>query len=138
MSAGGTCLEPVRRRPAPQDPRGRHGRRRHRTYHPTFLYESLWNLAVAAPVVLADRRWRLGGGKAFALYLALYATGRLWIDGLRIDDAAELYGLRLSQYVMVVVLLGAVACLGRGRDVAREPAAALRGEGGLVASGSVP
>ncbi len=96
-------------------------------YHPTFLYESLWNLAVAAAVVWADRRWRLGGGRAFALYLTLYATGRLWIEGLRIDDAAELFGLRLNQYVMVVVLLGSVAYLVVRRRVVREPADALQG-----------
>ena len=97
-------------------------------YHPTFLYESLWNLAVAAVVIWSDRRWRLGGGRAFALYLALYATGRLWIEGLRIDDAAELYGLRLNQYVMILVLLGSVVYLVIKRGAVREPREALQDE----------
>ena len=94
-------------------------------YHPTFLYELLWNLGVAAVVVWADRRFRLGGGRAFALYLALYAAGRLWIEGLRIDDAGVLLGLRLNQWVMGVVLAGAVTFLvvrrGAGREDRVEP-----------------
>ncbi|MCU1613588.1 MAG: prolipoprotein diacylglyceryl transferase, partial [Frankiales bacterium] len=53
------------------------------TYHPTFLYELLWNLAAAAVLVWADRRWRLGHGRAFALYVALYCAGRVWIEMLR-------------------------------------------------------
>ena len=41
-----------------------------RTFHPTFLYESLWDVGVAALVIWADRRFRLGHGRAFALYVA--------------------------------------------------------------------
>ena len=89
-------------------------------YHPTFLYELLWNLGVAAVVVWADRRFRLGGGRAFALYVALYATGRIWIEALRIDDANTLLGLRLNVVVMGVVLLGAVVYLVVRRGEQRE------------------
>jgi prolipoprotein diacylglyceryl transferase len=89
-------------------------------YHPTFLYESLWCLGVALVVVWADRRWRLGGGRAFALYAALYAVGRGWIEALRIDDASTFLGLRLNDYVMAAVLVGAVAFLVARRRVARE------------------
>jgi prolipoprotein diacylglyceryl transferase len=89
-------------------------------YHPTFLYELLWNLGVAALVVWADRRWKLGGGRAFALYLAAYAVGRGWIEALRIDDANTLFGLRLNDYVMAVVLVGAVTFLWLRRGVGRE------------------
>ncbi|MBV7604898.1 prolipoprotein diacylglyceryl transferase family protein, partial [Escherichia coli] len=59
--------------------------------HPTFLYELLWNLAVAALVVWADRRFRLSHGRAFALYVVLYCAGRLWIELLR-TDPAETFG----------------------------------------------
>jgi hypothetical protein len=52
---------------------------------------------------LGDLRYRLGGGRVFALYLALYATGRIWIERLRIDDANPLLGLRLNVVVMAVV-----------------------------------
>ena len=89
-------------------------------YHPTFLYEAIWNLGVAGIVVWADRRWRLGHGRAFALYLALYAVGRTWIEALRIDDAAELFGLRLNDYVAVLVLIGSVVYLYVRRHSGRE------------------
>ena len=89
-------------------------------YHPTFLYELLWNLGVAGIVIWADRRFRLGGGRAFPLYVALYATGRIWIEALRIDEANTLLGLRLNVVVMTVVLVGAVAYLVVRRDAGRE------------------
>jgi prolipoprotein diacylglyceryl transferase len=89
-------------------------------YHPTFLYELLWNLGVAGVVVWADRRFALGGGRAFALYIALYATGRIWIEALRIDDANTVAGLRLNVVVMGVVLLGAVTYLVVRRKAGRE------------------
>jgi prolipoprotein diacylglyceryl transferase len=96
-------------------------------YHPTFLYELLWNLGVAGVVIWADRRFKLGGGRAFALYVALYATGRIWIEALRIDDANTLLGLRLNIVVMGVILIGAVVYLvlrrGAGREQQVEPAA---------------
>lgn len=96
-------------------------------YHPTFLYELLWNLGVAALLVWADRRWRLGGGRVFALYVAAYATGRIWIEALRIDEANSLLGVRLNVVVMTVLLVGAVAYLvvrrGVGRESIVEPAA---------------
>ena len=81
------------------------------TYHPTFLYELLWNLGVAALVIWADRRFRLGHGRAFALYVAAYTVGRAWIEALRVDPANELFGLRLNEWTSLVVFLGAVTYL---------------------------
>ena len=81
------------------------------TFHPTFLYESLWCLGVAALVWWVDRRLRLGHGRAFALYVAAYCVGRFWIEGLRVDAAAQVLGLRLNEWTSVVVFLGAVAYL---------------------------
>jgi len=89
-------------------------------YQPTFLYESIWDLGVAGVVLWADRRWRLGHGRAFALYLALYAVGRSWIEALRIDEASRLFGLRLNDYVAAVVFIGAVGYLIRTRHQGRE------------------
>jgi prolipoprotein diacylglyceryl transferase len=89
-------------------------------YHPTFLYEAIWNLGVAGVVLWADRRWRLGHGRAFALYLALYAVGRSWIEALRIDDASRFFGLRLNDYVAGIVFMGAVTYLIRKRGSGRE------------------
>jgi prolipoprotein diacylglyceryl transferase len=78
------------------------------TFHPTFLYELLWNVAVAGLVIWADRRFRLGHGRAFALYLAAYTVGRFWIEALRIDESAHVLGLRLNQWTSVLVFVGAV------------------------------
>jgi len=81
------------------------------TYHPTFLYESLWNVGVAVFVVLVDRRFRLGHGRAFAVYAAAYSVGRDWIEYLRVDEAHILFGLRLNDWTALVVFLGAVTYL---------------------------
>ena len=79
------------------------------TFQPTFLYESLWDLGVAALVIVAERRFRLRRGRAFALYVAAYCVGRAWIEALRIDDANHLFGLRLNDYVAIVVFLAGTA-----------------------------
>jgi prolipoprotein diacylglyceryl transferase len=78
------------------------------TFQPTFLYESLWCLGAAAVLVWADRRWRLGHGRAFMLYVALYTAGRFWIELLRIDDANHILGLRVNTWVSSLVFVGAV------------------------------
>ena len=96
-------------------------------YHPTFLYELLWNLGVAGLLVWADRRYRLGGGRVFALYVAAYTAGRLWIEALRVDHANLIFGVRLNIWTSVLVFLGAVGYLiaarRRGREATVEPAA---------------
>jgi prolipoprotein diacylglyceryl transferase len=79
------------------------------TFHPTFLYESLWNLGVFAVLLWADRRWRLGHGRVFALYVMLYTVGRLWIELLRIDTASIVLGLRVNVWTSVLVFAGALA-----------------------------
>jgi len=81
------------------------------TFHPTFLYESLWNLLVVALVLWADRRWNLTRGRLFALYVAGYTVGRFWIEALRIDDAHHVLGLRLNDWTSIVVFLVAAAFL---------------------------
>jgi prolipoprotein diacylglyceryl transferase len=89
-------------------------------YHPTFLYESLWDLGVAGLVVWADRRFRLGCGRAFALYLAAYTVGRAWIEALRVDPANHILGLRLNLFTCLVVFAGAVSYLVARRGCPRE------------------
>ena len=78
------------------------------TFHPTFLYELLWNLAVALVLVLLDRKFRLGHGKVFALYVMLYCAGRFWIEALRIDAVNEIGGFRLNNYTSLIVFLAAL------------------------------
>jgi prolipoprotein diacylglyceryl transferase len=79
------------------------------TFHPTFLYELLWNLGVAVVLVWADRRFRLGHGKVFALYVMLYTAGRFWIEALRIDTVNEIGGFRLNNYTSAIVFCLATA-----------------------------
>lgn len=77
-------------------------------YHPTFLYESLWCVGVGFLVIWADRRFTLGHGRAFALYVAAYCVGRGWIEYMRVDDAHHILGLRLNDWTAMVVFLLAV------------------------------
>ena len=79
-------------------------------YQPTFLYESLWCVGVALLVLWADRKFTLGYGRAFALYVAAYTVGRGWIEYLRIDDAYHPFGLalRLNDWTAMIVFIGAV------------------------------
>lgn len=85
-------------------------------FHPTFLYEMLWNLAAAALLIALDRRFRLGRGRVFWLYVVFYTAGRLWIELLRIDPAEHVLGLRLNVWTSIVVgLLGVVAFVLQGR-----------------------
>jgi phosphatidylglycerol---prolipoprotein diacylglyceryl transferase len=81
------------------------------TFHPTFLYEMIWNLAAAALLVWLDRRFRLGHGKVFALYVVLYTAGRFWIEALRIDTVNEIGGFRLNNYTALIVFLVALGWL---------------------------
>ena len=77
-------------------------------YHPTFLYELLWNLAAAAVLVWADRRWRLGHGRVFALYIVLYCLGRFWIELMRVDPATMIAGVRINVFTAGLLFLAGV------------------------------
>jgi prolipoprotein diacylglyceryl transferase len=81
------------------------------TFHPTFLYELLWNLGTAGLVIWADRKFRLGFGRAFALYVMAYTAGRGWIEYLRIDAVQEddVLGLRLNVWTSIIVFAAALA-----------------------------
>ncbi len=81
------------------------------TFHPTFLYESLWNLALAGVLVAVERRFRLRPGRLFAVYVAGYGVGRFWVESLRIDTASELAGLRVNQWMAIVITVAAVGYL---------------------------
>lgn len=93
------------------------------TVHPTFLYELLWNLLIFALLIWLDRRYRIGHGRLFALYVAGYSLGRFWIELMRADAATLIFGLRVNTIVSAVVFLVAVAVfllLSRGRESAAE------------------
>ncbi len=79
------------------------------TFHPTFLYEALWNLGVVAVIVWVVPRVlpKLRRGLMFGIYVALYTLGRLWIELVRIDTATEVFGLRVNVWTSIVVGLSA-------------------------------
>ncbi|WP_203696411.1 prolipoprotein diacylglyceryl transferase [Catellatospora coxensis] len=78
-------------------------------YHPTFLYELLWNLGVAGVVYALDKRFKFGRGRAFALYVMLYTLGRGWIEAMRTDTATIIGGMRLNVWTSIIVFLAAAA-----------------------------
>jgi prolipoprotein diacylglyceryl transferase len=112
--------------PAHREP----GYEQYSTFHPTFLYEAVWNVGTAFLVIWADRKFRLGHGRAFALYVMAYTAGRGWIEYLRIDAVQEndVFGLRLNVWTSIGVFLGALVFLvwsarnrpGREEQVLRE------------------
>ncbi|GKV57061.1 prolipoprotein diacylglyceryl transferase [Sporosarcina sp. NCCP-2222] len=77
------------------------------TYHPTFLYESLWNV-VGLLIVLVIRRINLKRGEVFFFYLVWYSIGRFFIEGMRTDS---LYGgdLRAAQIVSIIAIIAGVS-----------------------------
>ena len=79
-------------------------------YQPTFLYESaVEHRPGASPLIVLDRRLRLGRGNVFALYVMGYTIGRGWIEALRHDHANHFLGLRLNDWTALIVFVLALA-----------------------------
>lgn len=78
-------------------------------FHPTFLYEALWNLAGALVLLGLGRRLTrdggASGGRLMWAYLMVYTSGRAWIEYLRVDDAQLVAGLRLNVWTSLIVFL---------------------------------
>ncbi len=138
---GGPTTQPWGLRIDPEGPTFPDGYPPDTLFHPTFLYELVWNLLCAVVLVRLDRRLRLGHGRVFFLYVMLYTAGRLWIELLRIDPAEQVLGLRLNVWTSILVFVGALLAfvvVGRrhpGRettvlDPAHQAAVAARGTDG--------
>ena len=103
------------------------------TFHPTFLYEALWNLFAAGLLLILDRRYRFRPPALFALYVALYTGFRFYLETLRIDPSHEIAGLRVNAWVSAVLFVLSVGFFvwwqllggggGGGRRRRREPKA---------------
>jgi prolipoprotein diacylglyceryl transferase len=87
------------------------GYEQYSTFHPTFLYESLWSLALCGFLLWIDKYHRLRPGRLFVLYVAGYTFARFFIERLRIDDANKIFGLRVNEWVSALVFLGATTFL---------------------------
>lgn len=81
------------------------------TFHPTFLYEALWNLLLCAFILHLDRKRTIGAGKLFALYVAGYTFIRFFIEQMRVDFASRILGLRVNEWVSGIVFLIAAGYL---------------------------
>ncbi|WP_333619775.1 prolipoprotein diacylglyceryl transferase [Dietzia sp.] len=101
-----------------------------RIVQPTFLYELIWCVLVAVFLVVADRRLRLGHGRVFALYVALYCVGRFVVELLRTDEATMVLGLRINTIVSTLVFLAAIAYFVAMRGRRREDPSELLPVGG--------
>lgn len=96
------------------------------TFHPTFLYESLWNLALCGVLLLIDRRRRPRPPRLMAMYVVGYGVGRFWVEGLRIDDADVFGPFRWNQWMALGAALlagGYLVVTARRGPAADEPLA---------------
>ncbi|MBS6101986.1 MULTISPECIES: prolipoprotein diacylglyceryl transferase [unclassified Actinomyces] len=85
-------------------------------FHPTFLYEVIWNLSMAFVIIALDKRFKFKGGQLIFLYMSLYAIGRFWIENLRIDPAKIFLGMRLNAWsALVIIIIGIVGFLIAGK-----------------------
>jgi prolipoprotein diacylglyceryltransferase len=88
----------------------------HSTFQPTFLYECIWDLIVLGLVLWVERRFRIRRGYLIAAYAAFYTFGRFWTEYLRIDHAHKYFGLRLNDWISILVfVVSAAVLLTRGR-----------------------
>ena len=86
------------------------------TFHPTFLYELIWNLVGAAALLWLASKLKLQWGRVFGLYLAIYSTGRVWIESIRIDPSEILFGLRINVWSALIGLtIGLLIFVVQGR-----------------------
>ena len=95
------------------DPAARAGFPTERFFHPTFLYESLWNAGLVVVILLIDRAgWLRRRGSLIFVYLIGYGVGRGWIEALRVDTVERYFGLSRNNWVAIaVVVIGVVGLL---------------------------
>ena len=100
-------------------------------FHPTFLYEMVWNLAGVVLLLLAERRWQLRWGKAFSLYLVWYGLGRSWFEAMRLDPSDTFLGFRTNIWAAyAAIILGVILFIVQSRrHPGREESIYLPGRG---------
>lgn len=85
-------------------------------FHPTFLYESIWNVTMALILLRLDKKVKFKGGQLIFLYMVLYATGRFWIENVRIDPARLIFGMRLNAWsALAIIVIGIVGFIVAGK-----------------------
>jgi prolipoprotein diacylglyceryl transferase len=109
------------------------------TFHPTFLYELIWNLLLAGALMWLGRHRRIRAPSLFALYVAGYSFARIGEELLRVDPAHHIFGLRLNLYVASILCLAGIVWFVRTQHASRQSSnrAPLRRGGALLAAGAV-
>jgi prolipoprotein diacylglyceryl transferase len=81
------------------------------TFHPTFLYESVWDISMFFLVIWVERKFKLGAGRVAAAYVMAYCVGRFWVEQLRIDtiELNDVLGMRWGDWMAVLLFVGAAA-----------------------------
>lgn len=99
------------------------------TFHPTFLYEMIWNITGAIALIWLGNKLKLQWGKIFALYLIVYSTGRVWIESIRIDPSEIILGLRVNIWsALIGIAIGiAIIVVQSRRHPGKEPSVWLPG-----------
>jgi Prolipoprotein diacylglyceryl transferase len=109
------------------------------TFHPTFLYELIWNLLLAGALIWLGRHRRIRAPGLFALYVAGYSFGRIGEELLRVDPAHRILGLRLNLYVASILCLAGIAWFIRVQRAGKETSSGetMRRGGALLATGGL-
>jgi prolipoprotein diacylglyceryl transferase len=89
------------------------------TFHPTFLYEVIWCLLLAAFLIKFGSRWATGS--IFYIYIGGYSLARFFIEGIRIDSAHNLFGLRINQWMSILIFALGMALFRRNQSQLRVP-----------------
>ncbi|MDP4332613.1 prolipoprotein diacylglyceryl transferase [Curtobacterium sp. A7_M15] len=98
-------------------------------FHPTFLYEIIWNVVGVVVILLLDKKFRLQWGKVLALYLIWYGIGRSVLESIRVDTSETFFGIRTNVWMsFAAILLGIIIFLVQSkRHVGKEPSPYLPG-----------
>lgn len=85
-------------------------------FHPTFLYEIVWNLVGVAVILILERKFRLRWGSAFGVYLIWYGAGRSVFESIRVDPSEIFFGLRTNVWAaLFAIVVGLVIILVQSR-----------------------
>jgi len=98
-------------------------------FHPTFLYEIIWNVVGVVVILLLDKKFRLQWGKVLSLYLIWYGVGRSVLESIRVDTSETFFGIRTNVWMsFAAILLGIIIFLVQSkRHLGKEPSPYLPG-----------
>lgn len=80
-------------------------------FHPTFLYEIIWNLLGVIVILALERRFNLRWGRAFAVYIIWYGIGRSWLESIRVDPSETFLGVRSNIWASWLAIAVGIAIL---------------------------